>query len=389
MVVKFFVAGFYGCRNLGDDAILLGLTGRLSQVFAGAQFFVTAREPEMLPPVQGISPVPHSIGKGMLPFLLAQLKGEWLNVIRKMIEVHAFVLGGGALLHDLTPFNIPMFLMMTMLARILGKRVAFLGVATARIKSPMSRALLRILVESADLVTVRDLRSLQALEALGVRKKVHLTADNALLIDLKQRERGHVKEVGESLTIGISVCAWFKSADFWAWRRGELELRPKKIQLAKLADRIIDSFDVDVLFVPLFHPYDRDASVEVRNMMSRRDRARVLETYEGPQRMLEVFRNLRLLVAMRLHSVVLAALAELPTVTIAYDPNVTSFLEDMRLLRYSTDIGDLDFETVFKIVNEVWSNSDSVTAEIREGIAQLKERAELNISLMQELLAGK
>lgn len=143
------------------------------------------------------------------------------------------------------------------------------------------------------------------------------------------------------------------------------------LQWADLADRLVDDGE-DVWFLPFHVPADLEFSREIVLRMKRK--ARLFQDTVGPREMLGNVGQCRLLVGMRLHSLIYAANRGVPLVGVSYDPKIDQFLSLLQD-RPACSTEQLDVDAVYRAVREKLVNLGEARAELRKFVDPLKERA--------------
>ncbi|MGE5599608.1 MAG: polysaccharide pyruvyl transferase family protein, partial [Bacteroidota bacterium] len=90
---------------------------------------------------------------------------------------------------------------------------------------------------------------------------------------------------------------------------------------------------------------------------------------------------------MRLHALIFAALAGVPPVGLAYDPKVTAFLARLGLAEMALPL-DAGSGEVWRAMAAAREARGSIEARLAESVARLREAALLNAVRVRELLAG-
>jgi polysaccharide pyruvyl transferase WcaK-like protein len=169
-----------------------------------------------------------------------------------------------------------------------------------------------------------------------------------------------LREAGADLDrrlVGLALRRW----------EGEEKYLPA---VADLADRLLEEGVLPV-FIPFHHPGDLETAKRAIRLM-RRPEAVLLDRPLTVEEMLSVTGCLSMMVGMRLHSLVMAAVCGLPVVGISYDPKVDRFL---RLIGAPPALGvhDIGRKDLFMMAKARMRAGQ--TAEERSVMADLKKRA--------------
>ena len=162
------ICGAYGMGNAGDDAVLAAICAALRRIDGDMPITVLARRPGETALRFGVEAV-H-------PFAVLR----WLRAMRRAA---LFLSGGGSLLQDVTSRRSLRYYLFTIrMARRRGCAVQLYGCGVGPLLREASRRrTAETLNACADVVTLRDEASLEALRALGVTgPRLLLAADPAL-----------------------------------------------------------------------------------------------------------------------------------------------------------------------------------------------------------------
>jgi len=297
------ISGYYGFHNIGDEAVLYSMLQALRERDPGLQPVVLSAEPQFTAQTYGV----ESVNRWK--------PGEVAKALRK---ADILISGGGSLLQDVTgPKSLLYYLGVIWLARMLGKPVVFYAQGIGPINSNPGRKMVSFTANGVKAITVRDEDSRADLLDMGVKKDITVTADPVLGLDPDQvpgpAGRDILSESGVSPEdgplAGVSVRPWH--GEQW------------QAELAGACDGLVKR-GMQVVFLPMQHPGDLQVSEAVSGLM-RRESFIVRRTCSVPE-MLSVISGLDLLVGMRLHSLIMAAVLGVPPVGIAYDPKIKRFL---------------------------------------------------------------
>ncbi len=289
MALQALLCGYYGEHNLGDDALLQVL---LEQLPSGWTPLVTARDQQEVQQRLQVATTDRTSLKGVL----ASLGG-----------CQALVLGGGSLLQDATSFrSLLYYTALILAARLQGKPVLLWGQGLGPLRRQRSRLLVRALLPLATAISWRD------------------PASAAL-----------------AASWGIDACSgsdpvWALPAGGWRGPGGPIVLCWRPVhQLAGEAwrpylqalDQLAEAADREVLWLPFHREQDRGllARLAGEGLLPAALQARSREVAVlDPAGALECFRSAGLVVAMRLHGLILAALAGSACAALSYDPKVAA-----------------------------------------------------------------
>jgi len=150
---KIVIIGAYGCKNLGDEAILSGLLKTLKKNDV-VVFSSNPKETQKL----------HNV------------KSEYENLKRVILWSNEIIIGGGELFQD---HMAKKFCRLIVLAKFFGKKAKVLGVGVD-LNKIFVKLFTKLALKIVDEISVRDKRSFQNLIKLGIKdKKIKLAKDFA------------------------------------------------------------------------------------------------------------------------------------------------------------------------------------------------------------------
>jgi polysaccharide pyruvyl transferase CsaB len=286
------VSAWVGSTNLGDELVFASLHAKLTE--RGAEVLALSIAPDRTQRDHDVRAVRRARG------LVDVVQG-----------LDALVLGGGGLLQDETsPLNLPYHLSPLVVARARRTPVAGLGLGAGPLRRASSRRQVAAALRGVD-VTVRDLPSSALLQTLDLSSTV--AADLAFGLP--------APAVPVEDAVALCLRGWTGGGGRLpvGWRRpGTPEWFVTSA--AALVDRLVDQTGLPVRLIA-FDPV-RDASL-LRSVAdrSRRGADVVLPTVGT---VLAEVASARVVVAMRYHAAVAAALGGRPAVLIGYSPKVSA-----------------------------------------------------------------
>lgn len=357
-MARILISGYYGFDNLGDDTVLFGILSAIRKLRPHTDIAVLSNQPKRTEELFGIS----AFDRWSMPV-----------IVRELSRSDLLVMGGGSLLQDVSsPRSVIYYLGIVALAKLLGKPVVFYAQGFGPINRLLSKRLIRLIVNRVDLITVRDDKSHDDLKRLGVVKPpIHVTADPALSIDthLFPKEDGAriLNEFGVSRTssegnkpiAGIAIRNWNTSHPY-------LEI------LAHACDNLVRR-GWQVVFIPMQYPGDVGVSEKVAAMMQ--EPSVLLNRQFTFRDISSIIANMDMIVGMRLHSLILAALYEVPFVPLSYDPKIDRFVHRFRRPQ-GERVTDVSLEKLNEQILYVENHLDTIQAEMREPLLELRREAE-------------
>ncbi len=207
----FFLSGYYGQGNLGDDLLLRATIEGICRTCPVKHFIVRSEGD-----VAGLNGLPVSVElTGIDKIAADQAKSKLRRFAATLLAYRQylkrcdwFVFGGGTVFHERSSIiPLVMTLAICVLARLVGVRIAALGVGVAALRSKIGAFLLRRIIELSDVFAVRDDAAFAECVKSGAAHKVVLTAD---LVFTMTRSFQSVRDVASRKDVplvGVSIYA--------------------------------------------------------------------------------------------------------------------------------------------------------------------------------------
>jgi polysaccharide pyruvyl transferase CsaB len=358
------ISGSYGGMNLGDEAILEGILGRLRATLPEAEVVVFSRNP-------ADTLARHHVQRAIPVRSLTMRESA-----QEMRGLDLFILGGGGILYDR---DAETYLREVFIAHELGIPVMIYAISAGPLTTSSARYAVRTALNPAAVVTVRDRAGHRLLEDVGVTREIEVTADPALLLEPQELsvERLHAEGVDlDHPLVGFSVREPGPAAP-------DIDPDDYYALLANAADFVAERYDAEVLFVPM-EKSDVQHSHAVVSHMQNAERAEILRRDYSPRQILDLMGRFDLAVGMRLHFMIFAALRGTPFAALPYASKVTGLLSDLGM--ETPPLGSVDVGQLIARVDHSWDTRGEIRAKIADHIAALKQRALRNNDLLLELV---
>ena len=286
---RVLLCGYYGEHNLGDDALLATLLALLPSY---CPVVVTAQDHRQVQAQFGVVTCHRS---------------EPIRLLWALVRTQVLVLGGGSLLQDSTSQrSLLYYVALILAARLLGRPVLLWGQGLGPLKTRTSRLLARLSLHLVQGITWRDDQSAAMAAAWGI----HAPVGRDPVWSLPRRNAVYSTDG----PIAGAICLCWRPTSLLndaGWR----QLENQVIEDAK-------RHQAPVCLVP-FHAR-QDASL-LKSCAARLEAAGLVCQFWRPRTpwdFMEGLASVHLVVAMRLHGVILAAMADRPLLALSYDPKV-------------------------------------------------------------------
>lgn len=373
--MRIFIAGWFGAGNVGDDAILLAMLDSLSATFDHATFDVLSFDLERsCRLLQGAPRVSSLVYVGSSRTFH---RTDFLSLLRTLRKADLVLVGGGGLFQDLYNCYFPPFFGAVVLtAKLLRKPTVIFGVGVGPLNTWLGRNMTRIATRLSDLIVVRDDPSADELYRLGVRERIHVTADLVLLLHPSPPERGRalLRAVGVAESrhplVGVMV------QDLLPWEDCRRQV------LAAVLDHVIENWGGHIVFVPFgqyfsganecdkTHGVDYACTVRLRDLVRHKAETSILLGEDSPCDLMAAIGQFDLAISMRYHGLVMATAMGVPCIALTYadETKLRSFMT-----RVASPHDVLDVQTLTRSVLE--PRIDDALAHVDERHCAARQRA--------------
>ncbi|MBN2334130.1 polysaccharide pyruvyl transferase family protein [Candidatus Bathyarchaeota archaeon] len=349
--------GWFGSGNLGDEAILIGLRNVLRRAIPGVEITALSTDPEYTKRVCGVEAV-----KLQSPRSLVRNREQYLTVFD---EADGCIVSGGTPIYDYGHLSRAIHMALPVLK---GKKLVFFGVGAKPLESFKGREVTRLLLRAASLISTRDNPSRAILMQL-TSVPIMVTGDSAL-----HMEPAEAEDPREPTAL---FCPRFLSAEYRRSYHQPLtaaEMNKTRHMVARTADHLA-SLGYRVRFAP-FHvaPQDDDRLEITRVMRLMKSRsAEEMPRPSSPGDALLLMGSASVVVGLRLHSLVLAALMGVPVASVGYDIKIDGFMELAGAEQYLCHPGD-GLDALSKRVDRLLEDGDEARRAIADGVERMRRR---------------
>lgn len=288
------LAGYIGCGNLGDDAVMLGLVEGLRN--DGFTFTIMSGSPE------------ETYRNYSLRSIDRRNKRQFEE---ELARSDALVFPGGSIFQDVTSIaSVKYYADLISKAKSMGKKVILVGQGIGPLNNFLSKGMATSALNKADAITVRDPGSFQTLRTLGVKTPIKVAADTSFLMPVTQPVEGQEEfSVGAMRTVGVSVRPFGKDKEV-ALIFGEF-------------CRLAFTSGVMPVLIEMDRNEDGPLIMEIAKLQG--GKIPDIRKLSTPMQIQQRMSRMDTVVAMRLHAGILASAVGVPPLMVSYDPKVMAF----------------------------------------------------------------
>jgi len=320
--LRILILGYFGRYNTGDDAMLFSIIRELGKRFPGCQLRILSTSRNASFAFEWIDTSNITTHRMSISVLLKDL--YWANIV---------MFGGGTHFHDHRNTkryikNLTIYTLLTMLGKLLRKKIVLMGVGVGPLTAGISRMLTRRILENADFVSVRDQYSMQWLKDLRVKKddsekKIHRGFDLAAILALKDDVAEKIRNCPPRI-IGCSLLPYFAVYEKFP------DLDDKLVhKVGQVFRRWLEEDSQRGVRVFIFHGPSGEDDVEIShklaNHINKPERVEIVDYCTDPRETFLKVGECDAFIGMRYHSLVFAYLAGLPMIVLDYHPKCRAF----------------------------------------------------------------
>lgn len=325
---KFFIFGYYGWKNVGDDSMLYSLIKEIIDNNPSIRIsilFSSSSNSPVLPP--------NSKGKVKL------IKPAFLKVAYEILNSSAVLIGGGTHLTEhgdkiLSLKRLIRLFLLSIYAKLLGKRIYFLGNGIGPFSTLLGETIAKFTCFLADFITVRDKKSYDYLKKWGYTRTL-LSFDFAVLL---KEMTDNIKHLKNKKIIGLSVTPFFSI--YHNNFEKDIMLVDK---IANILEYCLENEKQTEIHLFIFHGGSRNSDIWITKLLQKRlkkniqikTRVKIIDYNPDPIKILAHVGECDIFIGTKYHSLVFAYINNLPMLVINYHPKCQNFAEEVGLPEFA------------------------------------------------------
>jgi len=363
-MVQILISGYYGFNNIGDESILRAVVDNLRSKLDDIEITVLSQNPDSTAQKYGV----HSANRKSL-----------MDIIKAVRKCDLLISGGGSLLQDVTSKKSILYYLMIMWAAFFFRKKVFIySQGIGPILSKINRRLTAATLRHAHGIVVRDEASKELLIEIGIKgDKIIVTADPVLRIKKAElsvggeilMKEGFAPDPGR-MTVGFAIREKKTDSNFVE-------------ELCISIRRLTEEYQAQIVLIPFHYSEDMAVIEEIRNRLGN-DICCIRHKYLTNE-MLSIIGNMDILVGVRLHALIHAAIMDVPMIAISYDPKINSFMHSIDM-KAMCSVYDFKNDFFIEEFDKTVTRADAIKEKVRSRIEVLIKKLDNNEALIKELM---
>lgn len=394
--MRFIIYGYYGFKNLGDEAILQKIITDIKNNVQDSQITVLSVNPSYTRRNFKVNSI-HSL----MHFDFSIFK-NFFRLLREMIRCDFFILGGGGGLGDWQRSGPFILLTLPIISILLKKKLILYSVGINSFQTIYGRFLFKFVIKRSSLIIVRDIYSkICIINATGIKSKIYVTIDPAIAIEpvhnnfFKNFLKRKVNEISiKKPNIGICPSAFFHIPKLWP--NSFQRFNRLKEDFRKLIKLLIDLYNANIFLIPFDLNYDLPLIKDIYDSLEKNSKlvTFIIDGIKTPNQLINSLSNMDFIIAMRFHSIVFSISLTKPFVGIIYGKKSRSLLNKINYIENSITISDgvnelnsdMDLNKIKQIISNVWHNKEEIKKFLLIKKKEMLNIEKKNIEFLKKLV---
>lgn len=339
------ISGYYGFNNVGDDSMLSAMIKNIHKQDPSLGLTVLSTRPKIISERYGVRSIKRT---------------NILKIVSEMKDARLLISGGGSLLQNATSTkSLLYYTYIIKLAKQNGLRVMLYSNGIGPVYGQHSEDIVRNIISTADVVTLREPSSYSDLQKLGAKlSHTSVSADPALCIEPADSARidyitQHIGFVKGKKYFAVSLR---ELSDIKLSKKDRLARKKFESVIVDAINTITERFDMYPVFIPM--QQSKDMSI-CRRVHKRTSENGILINKLTASEIVGILGQTEFAIGMRLHILIYALNAGVPMIGLSYDPKINAFLE-YASLPFALDIKSVTKDKILSLVSDILGNQAEI-----------------------------
>jgi polysaccharide pyruvyl transferase WcaK-like protein len=310
------------------------------------------------------------------------------SVYRRLKKADVLVIIGGPFFeHWYQMFSV---FTLFLLARLTHTKIVTFGTTLFPLHTPAGKLLYRYIYSRLSIISSRDEKAQDVLNAIGVNKTVQPLVDPRYILQVADRDHiaAILRDEGinpEKHYIAITTRNLHDEMPEWVKAHHDYSTEIAKQSYASLANLFRElAADYQLVIVPMHPTLEEDHEVASRLFANCDKNCNVLKKRYTPFEIIGIFRQSQFSIQSRLGSTVFSVVAGTPFLAISYEPRMLDMMAANGMDEYCVDWRDIRIDEVMKQIQKLSDNTDAIKRNFDN---MKKEKQTLFLSQAEKILA--
>ena len=311
--------------------------------------------------------------------------GWLLNIFSCCRSLDVLIISGSGQLDDFWggPWKHPFSLFIwSLAARLCGTKVIVFGVGWDDLSTRIGKFFVFTVLRLAHYRAYRDSGTVQKLVADGVQLQSSICPDPAFGLDTPLPEFVN-NDPPVIMVCPINSRAWLEEPDetYVLYLKTLTEYCVQLLQDGYVIRLASSQKHMDL-------PLAKEMAETLRNRSGKADRVQVFEA-QSVTIFQELARSADLVIASRLHALILSAVAETPLVAIAFSRKVTQMMSDLGMESFCLSLPTLQAKELRSVVANALKKRNELHSELKETMTRYRSDLNNQYHTIQEMVSGE
>lgn len=296
---------------------------------------------------------------------------------------------GAERINDNFYLGLPFSLYTLWMVKSYGKKLIAFPQTIGPFHFAISKYFARKVLLLCDYIYVRDIRSENTLNMLGISKDKYMFVPDIALLqescsDEEVRDIMNIEKIPfDKPLCGISAMEW----TYFKAKPGSSNYQEYKSIVAAAVDYLIERYNYHVVFVPTnlkMHGCREDdvkTGDEVFDLIRIKDQVTLIRNLYKPGQIKGLFGNKDMVIATRMHACILATGAHAPTLSINYQFKLYEYMKLLGLEENTIDIEKMTLEKLKALIDYTHINRTQIKKQLTIKISELQNMIEERLTI--------
>lgn len=280
------------------------------------------------------------------------------------------------------------------LSKLLSKPFVIYAQSIGPFNNIFTRMISKHCLDKVDLLMVRDEITDQYLKKIGIKNKIYLTADVAMILDAVDDARCNeiimLEKINDKRRPIVGISSSQHIFELCDKDINNNVSNPYIFIMAEIIKYLIKEINAQIIFIPHVTNNqsidDRYVAREIYKLIDYKDKITLIENEYSPEELKAIIGKCDLFIGARMHANIAATSMCVPTLAISYSHKTGGIMKMLGLEKYVVNFRTMTIEDIIVLVDDLWKNKEQITNHLKKRICSIKKSALQNSELVKELI---